>query len=372
MREYLLTASLAATLCFLITPIVRSLAMSAGVYTSLRSRDVHTAITPRWGGLSMWVAMSITFLTVSHLPLVGKSFGREATGIYLAGTFIMVLGALDDRYDLDALTKFAGQALAAGILLLHGVQILWLPINGILTLPANIGQLLTVIFVMVVINAVNFVDGLDGLATGIVAICASCFFGFSYLLAVVNGFNRAGAPSLVTAVVIGMCIGFLPHNFHPAKIFMGDSGAMLLGLLLSSAAITLTGQIDANAITSQQSSSTLLPLLLPFTVLAIPLIDLGMAIVRRLLAGRSPFSADREHLHHRILNLGSSQRQTTVILYLWTAMFAVPTVVAAFLPLWVALVTGLAILVASLTLIGWTYRRSRKSVTLAKNLEGVS
>jgi UDP-GlcNAc:undecaprenyl-phosphate GlcNAc-1-phosphate transferase len=342
MREYLLTASLAATLCFLLTPIVRNIAMSAGAYIDLRSRDMHTTITPRWGGLSMWIAMSITFLTVSHLPLVGKSFGREATGIFLAGTFVMVLGMLDDRYDLDALTKFAGQAVAAGILLLHGVQILWLPINGILTLPANIGQLLTVIFVMVVINAVN---------------CATAFFGFSYLLAVVNGFNRAGAPSLVTAVVIGMCFGFLPHNFHPAKIFMGDSGAMLLGLLLSAAAITLTGQIDANAITSQGGSSTLLPLLLPFAVLAIPLLDLGMAIVRRLRAGRSPFAADREHLHHRILDFGSSHRQTTVILYLWTAMFAIPTVIAAFEPSWISIVVGVVILLISLIM----FRSARRT-----------
>ncbi|MEI8066726.1 MAG: MraY family glycosyltransferase [Actinomycetes bacterium] len=359
MREYLLAASLAATLCFLITPFIRIVAMRAGAFINLRSRDMHTEITPRWGGLAMWVAMALTFMTVSHLPLVGKSFGREATGIFLAGTFIMILGILDDRYDLDALTKFAGQALAAGILLLHGVQILWLPINGIMTLPANIGQLITVLFVMVVINAVNFVDGLDGLATGIVAICASAFFAFSYLLAVVNGFSRAGAPSLVTAVIVGMCLGFLPHNFHPAKIFMGDSGAMLLGLLLSSAAITLTGQIDANAITTQGSRLALLPLLLPFLVLAIPLIDLGMAIIRRIRAGRSPFAADREHLHHRILNLGATHRQTTVILYLWTAMFAVSTVVAAFAPLWVSISVGAIILALSLVLIGWIWKSKK-------------
>jgi UDP-GlcNAc:undecaprenyl-phosphate GlcNAc-1-phosphate transferase len=351
MREYLLTASLAATLCFLITPAVRKIAMSAGAYINLRSRDIHTTVTPRWGGLSMWIAMSITFLTVNHLPLVGKAFGREASGIFLAGTFVMVLGLIDDRYDLDAITKFAGQALAGGILLLHGVQILWLPINGILVLPANIGQLLTVLFVMIVINAINFIDGLDGLATGIVAICATAFFGFSYLLAVVNGFNRAGAPSLITAVVIGMCLGFLPHNFHPARIFMGDSGAMLLGLLLSAAAITLTGQIDANSITNQNSGFTFLPLLLPFAVLAIPLLDLGMAIIRRVRAGRSPFAADREHLHHRILNLGSSHKETTFILYLWTATFAVPIVVAAFQPLWVSGLIALIFLSASLILI---------------------
>ena len=317
--------------------------MNGGAFIHLRKRDVHQVVTPRWGGVSMWIAMSITFLIVNHLPLVGKSFGREATGIFLAGTFIMLMGAIDDRYDLDSITKFAGQAVAGGILLLHGVQILWLPINGIYTLPPNIGQLLTILFVMVVINAVNFVDVLDGLATGIVAICAGSFFAYSYLLAVINGFSRAGAPSLITAVLIGMCLGFLPHNYHPARIFMGDSGAMFLGLLLSAAAITLTGQIDANAITDRGSSSALLPLLLPFTILAIPLIDLTMAIIRRVRAGRSPFAADSEHLHHQLLKMGNTHRRTTFILYIFTALFAIPPVVAAFTPLWVAGIVGLLI-----------------------------
>ena len=351
MRECLLTIAFAAALCYLITPFVKTLAMKAGAFINLRSRDTHTVVTPRWGGIGMWISMSITFLVVSHLPLVSKSFGREATGIFLAGTFIMILGALDDLYDLDSITKFAGQAVAGGILLLHGVQILWLPINGIYILPPSIGQLLTILFVMVVINAINFVDGLDGLATGIVAICAMAFFGFSYLLAVVNGLNRAGAPSLITAIIIGVCIGFLPHNYHPARIFMGDSGAMFLGLLLSAAAITLTGQIDLNAITNQSSNKVLLPLLLPFSVLAIPLIDLSMAIVRRLRAGRSPFAADKEHLHHKLLSMGNSHRRTSAILYSWTAMFAFPTAIAAFAPIWVALVVGLAIFIFSFALI---------------------
>jgi UDP-GlcNAc:undecaprenyl-phosphate GlcNAc-1-phosphate transferase len=359
-REYLLTIALAATLCYLITPFIKILAMRAGAFINLRSRDTHSVITPRWGGIGMWISMSLTFLVVSHLPLVAKSFGREATGIFLAGTFIMILGALDDMYDLDSITKFAGQAVAGGILLLHGVQILWLPINGIYILPPSIGQLLTIFFVMVVINAVNFVDGLDGLATGIVAICAMAFFGFSYLLAVVNGLNRAGAPSLITAVIIGICIGFLPHNYHPARIFMGDSGAMFLGLLLSAAAITLTGQIDLNAITNQGSSSPLLPLLLPFSILAIPLIDLGMAVIRRLRAGRSPFAADKEHLHHKLLSMGNSHRRTSAILYSWTAMFAFPTTIAAFAPLWLAFLTGLLILTFSLVLVtNWPNRNKQ-------------
>lgn len=357
MREYLLTASFAATICFLVTPWIAKFALQSGAFINIRERDMHKHTTPRWGGIAMWAAMSVTMLVVSNLPLVSKSFGREAQGIFLAGTFIMLLGVLDDRFDLDAVTKSAGQALAGGILLLHGVQILWLPINGILTLPPAIGQVVTVVFVMLVINAVNFVDGLDGLATGIVAICGTAFFIFSYILAVVNGFSRAGAPSLITALLVGMCIGFLPHNFHPAKIFMGDSGAMLLGLLLAASAITLTGQIDLNAISESSSRSTLLPLLLPFTILAIPLLDLGMAIVRRLRAGRSPFAADREHLHHRLLSAGNSHRRTTFILYTWTAAFAIPTVIAAFAPLWIALVVAVGMFAFSLAMMGDTARR---------------
>jgi UDP-GlcNAc:undecaprenyl-phosphate/decaprenyl-phosphate GlcNAc-1-phosphate transferase len=357
MREYLFTIALCATLCFLITPFIKKLALNAGAFIHLRSRDVHKDLTPRWGGLAMWISMAITMLIVDHLPLVAKSYGREASGIFLAGTFIMLLGALDDRYDLDSITKFAGQALAAGILLLHGVQILWLPINGIYILPSNIGQLLTIFFVMVVINAVNFVDGLDGLATGIVAICAGSFFAYSYLLAVINGFNRAGAPSLITAILIGMCVGFLPHNYHPARIFMGDSGAMFLGLLLSAAAINLTGQIDANAITNKGSGFALLPLMLPVTVLAIPLIDLVMAIVRRIRAGRSPFSADSQHLHHKLLDMGNSHRRTTFILYLWSATLAFPTVIAAFASLWVALLVAIVIASLSVGLIFDTIRK---------------
>ena len=295
------------------------------------------------------------------MPLVHKSFGSEATGIFLSGTFILLLGLVDDRFDLDPITKFAGQALAAGILLIYGVQILWLPINGITTLPTNIGQLLTILFVMVVINAINFVDGLDGLATGIVMICAASFFAFSYLLAVINGLNRAGAPSLITAVVIGLCLGFLPHNFHPAQIFMGDSGAMFLGLMVSASAITLTGQVDASAITEENGSSALLPLLLPFTVLAIPLLDFAMAILRRVKAGRSPFAADREHLHHRIMRFGLTQQRTTIVLYLWTAMFALPTVIAAFVSIWIAILAGALIFLSSVLVI-----KSSKNVSVIK------
>lgn len=161
MREYLVTLLLAAALCYIITPLVRKWAIHFGVVSAIRNRDIHVIPTPRWGGLAMWLSMTATFLIVGNLELVGKSFGNDAQGIFLAGTFLVVLGMIDDRFELDAITKLAGQALAAGILLLYGIQVLWLPINGVTMLPPSVGQLLTVLIVLVTINAVNFIDGLD-------------------------------------------------------------------------------------------------------------------------------------------------------------------------------------------------------------------
>ena len=344
MREYSLALLISAVITYMVTPAVISLAKRFRAVAKIRERDIHTEVTPRWGGVAMWIGMGLTLAAVHSLHLVGKAYTRELFGIFLAATFILVLGMLDDRFELDAVTKLAGQGLAACILLFFGIQILWLPINGIIVLPTNIGQFLTVLIVLVIINAVNFVDGLDGLAAGIVAISAAAFFGFSYLLAVENGFSRAGAPSLVTALVIGACIGFLPHNLYPARIFMGDSGSMVLGLVLAAAAITLTGQIDANAVFSENIGPALLPLLLPFAVLAIPLLDFVSAILRRVRRGASPFSPDKEHLHHKLMAWGNSQQRTTVILYLMTAMLAIPAMLAAFAPLWVAFLAGLALL----------------------------
>ena len=356
MREYLITLLISAALCYLITPVVRMQAVRLGAVAGVRARDIHSTPTARWGGVAMWAAMAFTFAIVNHLPLVGKSFGHEAQGIFLAATAIVLLGMADDRFELDALTKLAGQVFTAGILLLYGIQILWLPINGVITLPPSIGQLVTVLIVLVVINAVNFIDGMDGLAAGIVAIAGIAFFAFAYLLAVDYGFSRAGAPSLITAVLVGICLGFLPHNISPARIFMGDSGSMLLGLLLSAAAITLTGQVDPNAISAEKLGPTLLPLLLPFAVLAIPFLDLLLAVSRRVKAGKSPFAPDNLHLHHRLLSAGNSTNKTALILYLSTATIAFPVTVLAFAPWWIATIT--AVVLAATTFAVLSFKKS--------------
>ena len=323
MREYLITLLISAALCYLITPLVRTQAIRFGAVAAIRDRDIHSVPTARWGGVAMWASMSLTFAIVNHLPLVGKSFGHETQGIFLAATAIVLLGMADDRFQLDALTKLAGQVFVAGILLIYGIQILWLPINGVITLPPSIGQLVTVLIVLVIINAVNFIDGLDGLVSGVVLIGTLVFFVYSYLLAQEtspsNYFNLA---SLLSAIVIGMCVGFLPLNWRPAKIFMGDSGAMLLGLLMATSALTVTGQIDPHMAGKEDLLPAFIPLILPLAILVLPLLDFTLAVLRRLRAGKSPFAADRQHIHHRLQDLGHSHVGSVFVFYIWTALIS--------------------------------------------------
>lgn len=352
MREYLLLSAIVAAVTYLCTPLARAWALRAKAMAGVRDRDVHAQPTPRWGGVAMLAGMLSAYVVAGQFPLLKRIFddGGEVRAILIGAILITLLGMADDLWEIDALTKLAGQALAASIVVVQGVQLLWLPINGVIALPPVIGPLLTIAIIMVTINAVNFVDGLDGLAAGIVAIAGLSLFGFSYLLAVVYGFSRAGTPTFITAVLIGVCVGFLPHNVNPARIFMGDSGSMLLGLLLSSAAVTLTGQMDGNAVRAENLVPTLLPLLLPFAVLAVPVFDLLLAIVRRTAAGRSPFAPDKQHLHHRLLEIGHSHRRAAFIMYVWTALLALPVTAAAFWPWrWVLVGSAVALVVAIVT-----------------------
>jgi len=286
-REYLLVCLVAATVTYLATPLARRLAVAIGAITPVRDRDVHSVPTPRLGGVAMLGGVVAAFAVASQLPLLSGVFAesREPVAVLSGAALICLLGVADDKWELDAVTKLAGQVLAAGVMAVQGVQLLWLPIGlgRAFTLGPTESLLLTVLTVVVTVNAVNFADGLDGLAAGIVAIAAIAFFGYSYMLSVVLRLDYATPATLVTAVLIGVCLGFLPHNFHPARLFMGDSGSMLIGLLLSTSAISLTGQLQP-----QESLPSLLPLLLPFAVILIPLFDMVLAVVRRTRAGRAP------------------------------------------------------------------------------------
>lgn len=340
MREYLLCLLAAAAVTYLLTNPVRALALRFRVMAEVRDRDVHAEPTARMGGLAMVGGLVAGLLLASKLPRMRSVFddNHSALAVLSGVAIIVVLGIIDDKWGLDAPTKLAGQVLAAGVMAFQGVAVIWLPIGGTFVLDPLTSVLFTVIIVLISINAINFVDGLDGLAAGIVAIAAGLFFAYSYLLSVELGFERVGLATLVSILLVGMCVGFLPHNFYPARIFMGDTGSMTLGLLLAVSTITLSGQVDPSAVEAGTLLPTLLPVLLPIAVLAVPLVDLLLAVIRRTRAGRNPFSPDKQHLHHRLLEMGHSQVRAVLLMYAWTALVAGAAVATAFVPFGYAVV----------------------------------
>ncbi|UGY93656.1 MraY family glycosyltransferase [Streptomyces gobiensis] len=335
MREYLLTLCVTAAVTYLLTGPVRKFAIAAGAMPEIRARDVHREPTPRLGGIAMFGGLCAGLLVASQLANIGGVFtlSDEPRALLAGAGIIWLLGVLDDKWGVDALVKLGGQMIAAGVMVWQGLTILWLPIPtvGMVALTPLQGTLLTVALVVVTINAVNFVDGLDGLASGMVCIAAAAFFMYAYRIWYGYGIEAASPATLFAAVLMGMCLGFLPHNMHPARIFMGDSGSMLIGLVLAAGAVSITGQVDPDALRLFDGSEkaavhamvpVYIPLLLPLTIIAVPMADLVLAIVRRTWNGQSPFAADRGHLHHRLLEIGHSHSRAVLIMYFWSALIA--------------------------------------------------
>ncbi|MFZ9283279.1 MAG: MraY family glycosyltransferase [Candidatus Nanopelagicales bacterium] len=353
MREYLICMFAAAFVTLLATPAARALALKANALAEVRDRDVHDKPTPRWGGLAMFLGVAIGIALASKLPLMSSVFdaNRTALGVLAAVAILVLLGLVDDRWPLDAPIKLTVQVFAAGVMALNGVVISWLPLGSTIVLDPTVGVLITVLLVLITVNAVNFVDGLDGLAAGVVGIAAFSFFLYAYTLSVVEGYLRATLPTLLSAIVVGVVIGFLPHNFYPARIFMGDTGSMMLGLLLAAISIMLIGQLDPVAIDSTAALPALLPVMLPLLVIGIPLADLLLAIFRRTKAGKNPFTPDKKHLHHLLLERGHSQPGAALLMYAIAAVFALPAVSVAFVPIWlssVSFILGLSVLIVFL------------------------
>lgn len=330
MKDYVLTLLVAAAVTYLLTPLVRRGAIRVGALKQPRERDIHTAPVPTMGGVAMYVGLAAGLLVAAQLPqLRQNAFGGTGMvpGLLLAGGLLVAIGMVDDRWGLSAITKLAGQVAAGAILVATGTQLNWLPLPGGATFATTPDQstLLTILIVVATINAVNFIDGLDGLAAGIVAIAAASFLIYYYSMTKVVQMSALAAPALASAILTGVCLGFLPHNFHPARVFMGDTGAMLLGLVLAYAPISSIASLDpAAALLSSRVNRypEILPLLLPATLLVIPYADLLLAVIRRMRRGLSPFAADQEHLHHRLLQIGHSQRASVLVMYLWALLFS--------------------------------------------------
>ena len=334
LREYLLVCLISAAITYLLVSLVRRVAFGIGAVAVPRVRDVHSVVMPRMGGVAMYCGVVGGMLLAHQLPVLRRAliYSLDPWAVLIGGGLIVIVGILDDRFELDSWTKLAGQTTAAGILALLGLQFLdlWVPWGGggsiagsDVILDQNSGGILSVLLVVTMVNAMNFVDGLDGLAAGIGLIAAAATCAYSLvLLQGTGGSVQSYPPALIAACLAGACLGFLPHNFQPARIFMGDSGSMLVGLMLAAASISASGKINLNGSGPRTELAVLSPLLVVVAVIFVPVLDLLMAIIRRTRRGVGIFSADKMHLHHRMLEIGHSTRRAVLLIYLWAAVIA--------------------------------------------------
>ena len=335
MRPYLTVGVVAFLVTYLTTPAVIRLARMLGAIDQPNDRKVHATPTPTLGGLAIFLGIMAAGALATRLPYFDGVFTQSSqmVGILGGAVVIFALGAVDDLKDLPAPVKLAGQVFAAGILFLAGVKMQWilLPNGEVFSVSDDVSVLLTVGWMVAMINAVNLIDGLDGLAAGLVAIAASAFFVYTFQLSLNQGSGAvvffAPAPLLAMALV-GATLGFLRYNFHPARVFMGDSGSMLLGLVLGGATVAgISSSSGFSAFPGDGASSSQVflaysPLIIPLLVLALPIADAMLAIVRRARRRTSVFHADKEHLHHRLMDLGHGHRQAVLVMYIWAALAA--------------------------------------------------
>ena len=370
MLEYLLVGGIAAAVTYVVGVLAREAASRVNAVAAVRDRDVHAIPIPYFGGIAMLAGLGAAYLVSRHLPFLSTSneaVFHDARAVLLGGLVICLIGVVDDIVELDPLTKFVGQVAAGTVVVAQGVQFLYLPIRGgteVQSLDPTQAAIFSVFVIVVTVNAVNFVDGLDGLAAGVIGIGAMAFFLFAYVLAVENGVTRAITAALLTAALGGACVGFLPHNFYPARMFMGDSGSMLIGLVLACSAISLTTQFSQERLTegiggaeASLIAPAFLPLILPVAILVVPFVDLLLAVIRRTRAGRSPFSPDKLHLHHRLLEIGHSHRRAVLVMYMLAAVVAFGSVAVSLFAGWRSVVAVTALTMVTLGATFWLPRR---------------
>jgi len=321
--DYLLVGAIAAVVTLVLTPFSRVIAVRVGAVATPSARKVHSRPTPSLGGLAMLGGAGAGLLaawTMGTFDPVFRSF-TDIAGVVVAALIIFTVGVADDIRDVSAPAKVAGIVLAGVVLALAGVSVLWfrVPFAGFVQLSADLSVVVTVAWLLLMANAVNLIDGLDGLAGGIVAIASGTFFVYAIQLSADGLLFDSNPGALLAVLTAGVCIGFLPFNFHPARTFMGDGGALLLGLMLAASTAAVGGRLDQAV--SGQVFFFFAPLIIPLLLLGVPLLDLVLAVLRRATRkGVSISAADKEHLHHRLMRLGHGHRRTVLILWGWTAL----------------------------------------------------
>ena len=339
-----------------------SLATAIGYVDVPKDRKVHARVTPYGGGAAMFVGFCVAMATAAAIPQFRPLFhaSSEALGVVFAGTAIFIVGLIDDLRDMSAPAKMAGQVLAASILYFCGATMyqFHIPLTGqFVVLSPSIIPLVTAVWVIALTNAVNLIDGLDGLASGIVSIGSAALALYGLKLEGLGLLPLSNIGPLIAIIACGICLGFLVFNFHPAKIFMGDAGALFLGLLLSASTMVIGGRTPpASGITYFFFA----PLFLPFIILGIPILDMVMAFIRRTAKGTGFSTADKDHIHHRLLRLGHGHRRAVLTLWAWTAVLSSLVLTPLFIPSLTTVVPFAAIVAGiGLVLLFWPDQRSR-------------
>ena len=325
---YALVLVVAAAVTAALTVPARRISQRAGYLAVPNDRTVHREVTPYGGGAAMFLGFLAAMVAASLIPGLHPVFhgSSEPLGVVLAAAAIFVIGLVDDVRDMSAPAKMAGQVLAASILYFLGVTMYWfkVPLGSLfhvdfVVLSSDVTPLITAVWVIAIINAVNLIDGLDGLAAGVVAIAGGALAVYGLRLMDLGLLPSDNVGPLVAVIACGVCLGFLPFNFHPARIFMGDAGALLLGLLMAASTMVIGGR------TSPASGSTYFffaPLAIPLFILGVPLIDMAFAFLRRTARGTGFHAPDKDHIHHRLLRLGHGHRRSVLILWAWTALLS--------------------------------------------------
>jgi UDP-GlcNAc:undecaprenyl-phosphate GlcNAc-1-phosphate transferase len=326
-QAYGIVLLVAATTTFVCTPLVRRLALRVGAVDHPDERHIHERSTALLGGVAMLVGFLAGMATAAQLDVLDQIFtnSTEPLGLVIAAVLMLAVGTIDDIRDVSPPAKAAGIVLCASVLVFLGISmsVFRVPFIGVVALDPNFSYLLSVVWVLGMTTAINFIDGLDGLAAGIVAIAAGTFFLYTMQLLDLGILTDGNIAPLIAVIVLGMCVGFLPFNFEPAKIFMGDGGALLLGLLMAASTMVVGGRVDQNVQFSGQTYFFFAPLFIPLFILGVPIFDTFVAIVRRAAKRKAPSGADNEHIHHRLVRLGHGQRRSVLILWGWTALLSI-------------------------------------------------
>ena len=325
---YLFIGVIAALVTFVSTPFVVKLATRMNWVVEPDERRVHKVPTPDVGGIAMFlgfiVALAIAWQMGRFSPVFDNN--SEPLGVLLAAILIFATGLIDDIREISSPAKVTGTVIAGLVLVYFGATMFYfrVPFLDVFVLSNDWIPLITILWLMGMSQAINLIDGLDGLAAGIVAIAAASFFLYSRRLDDLGALAQPNMGPLIAIIALGVCVGFLPHNFNPAKIFMGDSGALFLGLLMAVSTSVVGGRADPNSqtYTPGQTYFFLAPLFIPLFILGVPILDTLFAIIRRAVNRQGVATADKGHLHHRLMNLGHGQRRSVLILWLWTTILS--------------------------------------------------